>query len=341
MKTELPFVRAGREMLRYVGDNAKNYTTQYGNITKQSIGAIQRSLLVLEEQGAEHFFAEPAVNIIDFIRTDAGGRGNINILASDQLHHFPALYTTFLLWLLSELFEKLPEVGDLEKPRLVFFFDEAHLLFNGTPKVLIQKIEQVIRLIRSKGVGVYFIIQNPKDIPETVLGQLGNKVQHALRAFTPRDQAAVKAVANTFRPNPNLNVEQIITQLTVGEALISFLDEEGRPNMVERAHVIPPRSHPGSISLEKRREIMASSPLAGRYEDMFDRESAYEKLQSSSKQSYDYEIKGRGTTSSKPSSKKRTTDTPMDRMAKSAMSSIGREIGRELARGFLGTLFKK
>ena len=266
-----------RAMLQYVGENAKQFQTAYGNVSAASIGAIQRGLLELEQQGAELFFGEPALDINDLIQTDHG-RGVVNILAAEQLMNSPKLYSTFLLWMLSELFEQLPEVGDLDKPKLVFFFDEAHLLFNDAPKALLDKIEQVVRLIRSKGVGVYFVTQNPLDVPDTVLGQLGNRVQHALRAFTPRDQKAVKTAATTMRPNPGLDIEQAITELAVGEALVSFLDEEGRPTITERAFVIPPGSQIGPISLEERNSIIKASTIFGHYENAVDRESAYEML---------------------------------------------------------------
>ena len=267
-----------RAMLQYVGDNAKNFTTEYGNVSAASIGAIQRGLLEIDSQGADQFFGEPALNIMDFIQTDAKGRGIINILAADKLMTSPKLYATLLLWMLSELFEQLPEVGDVDKPKLVFFFDEAHLLFTDAPKALLEKIEQVVRLVRSKGVGVYFVTQNPLDVPDTVLGQLGNRVQHALRAFTPRDQKAVKAAATTLRANPKLDVEAVITELGVGEALVSFLDEKGRPTIVERAFVAPPGSRLGPVTLEERAAIMKDSLVAGVYEKTVDRESAYEKL---------------------------------------------------------------
>ncbi|HQR53309.1 MAG TPA: DUF853 domain-containing protein [Burkholderiales bacterium] len=266
-----------RAMLQHVGENAKQFQTQYGNISAASVGAIQRGLLELEHQGAEQFFGEPALDINDIIQTDRS-RGVVNILAADQLMNSPKLYSTFLLWLLSELFEQLPEVGDPDKPKLVFFFDEAHLLFNDAPKALLEKIEQVVRLIRSKGVGVYFVTQNPLDVPESVLGQLGNRVQHALRAFTPRDQKAVKTAATTMRPNPALDIEQVITELGVGEALISFLDEKGRPNVTERAFVIPPGSQIGPLTPAERKKIIEGSAIFGHYEKVVDRESAYEIL---------------------------------------------------------------
>ena len=267
-----------RAMLQHVGDNAKDFTTQYGNVSAASIGAIQRGLLELDSQGADRFFGEPALNILDFIQTDSKGRGVINILAADKLMTSPKLYATFLLWMLSELFQQLPEVGDVEKPKLVFFFDEAHLLFTDAPKALLEKIEQVVRLVRSKGIGVYFVTQNPLDVPDTVLAQLGNRVQHALRAFTPRDQKAVKTAASTMRANPKLDVETAITELAVGEALVSFLDEKGRPNIVERALVAPPGSRLGPVTPEERAATMRDSLVADVYEKTVDRESAYEKL---------------------------------------------------------------
>jgi DNA helicase HerA-like ATPase len=267
-----------RAMLQYVGDNAKEFTTKYGNVSAASIGAIQRGLLEIDSQGADQFFGEPALNIMDFIQTDSKGRGIINVLAADKLMTSPKLYATFLLWMLSELFEQLPEVGDVEKPKLVFFFDEAHLLFTDAPQALLEKIEQVVRLVRSKGVGVYFVTQNPLDVPDTVLGQLGNRVQHALRAFTPRDQKAVKSAATTMRANPKLDVEAVITELGVGEALVSFLDEKGRPTIVERAFVAPPGSRLGPVTPDERAAIMKDSLVAGVYEKTVDRESAYEKL---------------------------------------------------------------
>ncbi|AVJ19653.1 helicase HerA-like domain-containing protein [Serratia rhizosphaerae] len=269
-----------RAMVQYVGDNAKQFKTQYGNISSASVGAIQRGLLTLEEQGANLFFGEPMLDINDLMKTDANGHGMINLLAADKLINQPKLYSVFLLWLLAELFEQLPEVGDPEQPKLVFFFDEAHLLFNDAPPALLTKIEQVVRLIRSKGVGVYFVTQNPLDIPDSVLGQLGNRVQHALRAFTPRDQKAVKAAAQTMRANPDFDAETVIGELGVGEALVSFLDEKGRPNVVERAMVIAPESKMGMLGAEGLNSAINKSPLYGRYEEMVDRESAYEKLSS-------------------------------------------------------------
>ncbi len=344
-----------RHMLKYVGDNAEEYTTEYGNISKQSIGAIQRGLLVLEEQGGNNFFAEPALDIMDFIKTDENGKGYINVLASEKLFESPTLYSTFLLWLLSELFEELPEVGDLEKPKIVFFFDEAHLLFNEAPKVLIDKIEQVVRLIRSKGVGVYFVTHNPDDLPEKVLGQLGNRVQHALRAYTPREQAAVKAAAETFRQNPELDVMQTITELKTGEALVSFLDQEGRPSIVERAFVLPPRSILGTIEPDQRNDLIKRSMYYHKYEETYDRESAYEILKkkidlaekardeeaAQRERERSYNNTGRQYDYGRKTTTKRKTDSAMTKMAKSAASSIGRTVGREIIRGIFGLILKR
>ncbi len=268
-----------RAILSHVAEHASELTTQYGNVSKQTIGTIQRQLLVLENQGADKFFGEPALQLKDFMRTDRDGRGMINILVADKLMQSPQLYATFLLWMLSELFEELPEAGDPPKPKLVFFFDEAHLLFNDAPKALMDKIEQVVRLIRSKGVGVYFVTQNPIDVPDRVLAQLGNRVQHALRAFTPRDQKAVQAAAQTFRANPKLNTAEVITQLGKGEALVSFLEGNGTPAMVERVMVRPPSARIGPVTPEERKAIMAASPVKGKYDTTIDSESAYEVLQ--------------------------------------------------------------
>ncbi len=267
-----------RAMVQNVGDNAKSYTTEYGNIAAASIGAIQRGLLTLEEQGGDVFFGEPMLNIADLMQIDANGRGVINVLAAEKLINSPALYSTFLLWLLSELFEQLPEAGDLDKPKLVFFFDEAHLLFSDAPQALVDKVEQVVRLIRSKGVGVYFVTQNPLDVPEKILGQLGNRVQHALRAFTPRDQKAVQAAAETMRANPKFDAAAVITELGVGEALVSFLDEKGRPNIVERAIIFPPASRLGPLTADERQAMIQASPMLAAYGQTVDRESAYEVL---------------------------------------------------------------
>ena len=346
-----------RAMLQHVGENAAQFTTEYGNVSAASIGAIQRGLLALENQGGGQFFGEPMLDIADLMQT-AEGKGVVNILAADQLMNSPRLYGTFLLWMLSELFEHLPEVGDLDKPKLVFFFDEAHLLFNEAPKALLDKIEQVIRLIRSKGVGVYFVTQNPLDIPDTVLGQLGNRVQHALRAFTPRDQKAVKSAAETMRPNPKLKVEQVITELAVGEALVSFLDDKGRPNIVERCFVIPPGSQIGPISDAERRKIIESSVIYGHYEKTVDRESAYEKLKgrTGDKQA---EVKTQPpqsqTTSAPPASNVlsdimfgrtgprggKQSQGLLEAMAKSAVRTMGSSAGREIIRGVLGSILGK
>ena len=266
-----------RKMLEHVANERDKYTVTYGNISPASIGTIQRGLLMLAEQGGDLFFGEPAVDIFDFIQTQ-GRRGIINILVADKLIHSPKVYTSFLLFLLSDLYQQLPEVGDLDKPKLVFFFDEAHLLFNEIPKVLLEKIEQMVRLIRSKGVGVYFCTQNPLDIPESILGQIGNRVQHALRAFTPRDQKAVSTAAKTFRQNPAFNTEQVITELAVGEALVSFLDEKGIPSVVERACILPPQGQAGAITVDERQRVIEKSPVFGAYEKMIDRESAFEIL---------------------------------------------------------------
>ncbi|MCK7147366.1 DUF853 domain-containing protein [Enterobacter bugandensis] len=268
-----------RAITQYIGDNAKSFQNQYGNISSASVGAIQRGLLTLEQQGAEHFFGEPMLDIKDWMRTDSSGKGIINILSSEKLYQMPKLYAASLLWMLSELYEQLPEAGDLEKPKLVFFFDEAHLLFNDAPQVLLDKIEQVIRLIRSKGVGVWFVSQNPSDIPDNLLGQLGNRVQHALRAFTPKDQKAVKAAAQTMRANPAFDTEAAIQALGTGEALISFLDAKGSPSVVERAMVIAPCSRMGPVTDDERNSLINHSPVYGKYEDEVDRESAFEMLQ--------------------------------------------------------------
>ncbi len=267
-----------RAMVQHVGDNAKEFTTEYGNVSAASIGAIQRGLLTLEQQGGDQFFGEPMLDIHDLMQVDENGRGIINVLAAEKLVQAPALYSTFLLWLLSELFEQLPEAGDLDKPKLVFFFDEAHLLFSDAPQALTDKVEQVVRLIRSKGVGVYFVTQNPLDVPEKILGQLGNRVQHALRAFTPRDQKAVQAAAQTMRANPKFDAATAITELGVGEALVSFLDEKGRPNVVERSIIFPPASRLGPLTADERKTMIQASPLLATYGQTVDRESAYEVL---------------------------------------------------------------
>jgi uncharacterized protein len=358
-----------RAMTQFVGDRGGEFETEYGRMSTASIGAIQRGLVVLEEQGAEKFFGEPALDLHDMMQTDGRGRGMINILAADKLMLTPRAYSTFLLWLLAELFERLPEVGDVEKPRLVFFFDEAHLLFTDAPRVLLEKIEQVVRLIRSKGVGVYFVTQNPLDVPDVVLGQLGNRVQHALRAFTPRDQKAVRAAAETFRQNPKIDVETAITELGVGEALISFLDEKGHPGIVERAFVLPPRSRIGLVTVPERQELIRGSLVYGHYERAVDRHSAYEMLKARAEKEaaeqaaqaaqaagpapYGYPYppapaRGKGRTL-KPSpgyrtpAPKKTTarrrDTLAEAMAKSAARTVGSTLGRQIIRGVMGSIF--
>ena len=330
-----------RAMLQHVGDNAKQFTTQYGNISAASVGAIQRSLVALEEQGGDALFGEPALNLDDLMQTDQEGRGVINILAADTLMQSPAVYSTFLLWLLAELFEQLPEVGDLDRPKLVFFFDEAHLLFEDAPKALQDKIEQVVRLIRSKGVGVYFVSQNPLDIPDDVLGQLGNRVQHALRAFTPRDQKAVRAAAETFRSNPDLNVAEAITEMGVGEALVSLLDEQGRPNVVERAWIVPPHSRLGAVTPAERQATIRGSVLFGHYETEVDRESAYEKLKvraEAATATPAADNPDRGARTPAAPSRTRARQGSLETIAKSAARSIGSQMGREIMRGLLGAI---
>ena len=341
-----------RALLQYVGDNGKQFTTTYGNISAASVGAIQRSLLQIESQGGDRFFGEPMLDISDLMQT-VGGKGVINILAADRLLQSPRLYATFLLWMLSELFEALPEVGDPEKPKLVFFFDEAHLLFDAAPKVLLERIELVVRLVRSKGVGVYFVTQNPIDSPETVLAQLGNRVQHALRAYTPRDQKAVRTTAETMRPNPAIDIKRAITELATGEALVSFLDEKGRPGITQRVFVIPPGSQIGPITPEQRQTLLSGSLVAGTYEKMVDRESAYEKLQ----QRGSAEISAQQGSASAPGGEDdvilgtvkdvlfgRTgprggkSEGILESAAKSAARSIGSNIGRQIVRGVLGSL---
>ncbi len=360
-----------RAILSFIAEHAADLTTQYGNVSKQTVGTIQRQLLVLENQGGDKFFGEPALLLKDFMRTDKDGRGMINILVADKLMQSPQLYATFLLWMLSELFEQLPEVGDPPKPKLVFFFDEAHLLFNDAPKALMDKIEQVVRLIRSKGVGVYFVTQNPIDVPDKVLAQLGNRVQHALRAFTPRDQKAVAAAAQTFRPNPKLNTAQVITELGKGEALVSFLEGNGTPAVVERVMVRPPSARIGPITPEERKTIMDGSPVKGKYDTTIDAESAYEVLQK--------RVAGTAATADEPAEGGILgqigsivgtvfgTNTPRGRMStgqvvarsvtrtvtnkvvggivadlgKSVGGSLGGSVGRALVRGALGGLLRR
>ena len=344
-----------RAMLDYVGKNSKQYTTSYGTVSSMSIGAIQRGLLALEDQGGNVFFGEPDFDILDLIRTQ-GEKGVINILAADRLMQSPVLYSTLLLWLLSDLYEKLPEVGDLPKPKLVFFFDEAHLLFNDSPKVLTDKIEQIVRLIRSKGVGVYFVSQSPSDIPNNVLGQLGNRIQHALRAFTPRDQKAVKIAAQTFRPNPALNTEQVITELGVGEALASFLDEAGRPSIVERAMILPPHSQIGPLTDDERTALVKKSTIYGKYDHYFDRRSAFEILQEQQQrqeqeQQQQYQQQRQSApapqkTQAKPkpttrtTAKKQSTGTGST-IVKTVVNTLGSRQGQQLIRGLFGSLIKK
>ncbi len=348
-----------RAMLAHVGENAKQFTTDYGNISAASVGAIQRGLLQIEAQGGDRFFGEPMLDINDLMQT-VDGRGVVNILAADKLMQSPRLYATFLLWMLSELFEQLPEIGDPDQPKLVFFFDEAHLLFNEAPKVLVERIELVVRLVRSKGVGVYFVTQNPLDIPDTVLAQLGNRVQHALRAFTPRDQKAVKATATTMRPQPGLDIEAAITELAVGEALVSLLDAKGRPGVTERVFVLPPASQIGPITPQQRQALMAQSLVAGVYEKAVDRESAYEKLRG----------RADSAVSPAPGTAPAGTAGPANRsdgggllgglndvlfgstgprggkkdglvqtMARSAVRTMGTSLGKEILRGVLGSVF--
>jgi uncharacterized protein len=338
-----------QSMLQYVGDNAKQFQTQYGNISAASIGSIQRGILAIQQQGGEKFFGEPALNLDDLLQTDSNGHGVVNILAADKLIQSPKLYATFLLWLLTSLFEQLPEVGDPDKPKLVFFFDEAHLLFSDLPKIIEDKVVQIVRLIRSKGVGVYFVTQNPLDLPETVLGQLGNRVQHALRAFTPKDQKSVRAAAETFRLNPTLKIEEVITQLAVGEALVSFLDDTGTPNIVERALICPPHSQIGPITAEQRKQLIQSSLVAGVYEKIVDRESAFEILKARSGQPLPTQTSGGSAPASPPwyenipgmshsTGGGRRSDSVVDVMAKSAARAMGSSVGRQIIRGVLGSL---
>jgi len=343
-----------RAMLQYVGENGSQFTTEYGNISAASVGAIQRGLLQIETQGGDKFFGEPMLNIADFMQT-VDGKGVINILAADKLMNSPRLYATFLLWMLSELFEQLPEIGDPDQPKLAFFFDEAHLLFNEAPKALVERIELVVRLVRSKGVGVYFVTQNPLDIPDSVLAQLGNRVQHALRAFTPRDQKAVKATATTMRQKPGLDIETAITELAVGEALVSFLDAKGRPSVTERVYVVPPGSQIGPITPAQRQAVIAGSLVAGVYEKTVDRESAYEKLKGRAETAPDAPPARAGTKGAAESSEGSSMlndllfgstgprggkrDGLVQTMAKSAVRTMGTSVGKEILRGVLGGIF--
>ena len=339
-----------RAMLNYVGENSTELTVDYGNVSKQSIGAIQRRLLVLEQQGAKNFFGEPALELKDLMRTNTDGKGYINLFAADELMQNPRLYSTFLLWLLSELFEELPEVGDPDKPKMVFFFDEAHLLFNDAPKALIQKVEQVVRLIRSKGIGVYFVTQNPIDVPDEVLGQLGNRIQHALRAYTPRDKKAVKAAATTFRENPDLDTEKVITELGVGEALVSVLDPDGVPTIVQQTKVRPPESRMGPATKPERKVVFDQSPIKNVYDTKVDRESASEKLKARTEEATketekqaneerEYKAnkpKGSKTTRKKRGSRETTTQT----VVKSATKVVTSRLGQSIIRGIMGSIFK-
>lgn len=339
-----------QSLMTAVGQNADQLTLQYGNVSSASVGAIQRGLLQIDEQGGDLFFGEPAVKLDDFMQS-MGGKGVLNLLAADQLVQAPKLYSTFLLWLLSELFESLPEAGDLEKPKLVFFFDEAHLLFTDAPQALIDKVEQVVRLIRSKGVGVYFVTQNPADIPEKVLAQLGNRVQHALRAYTPQEQKGVRAAASSFRENPKIDTEKVITELGVGEVLISTLDEKGVPTVVERAFVVPPVGHIGPITPEQRQQLMANSLVAGVYDTSLDRESAYEKLTAAAQQKAAEkaaedqaaaEVKAQKEADKAERAEARKPDTMWESIGKSAVraatTSVARSVGTKLVRGVLGGL---
>jgi len=352
-----------QKMIQFIGDNRKEFTTKYGNISPASIGAIQRSLLRLESEGADKFFGEPEFEITDFIQTEQG-KGVINILAADKLMNAPRVYTTFLLWLLDDLYETLPEVGDLEKPKLVFFFDEAHLLFNDMPSSLLEKVEQIVRLIRSKGVGVYFCTQNPADIPESILGQLGNRVQHALRAYTPNDQKAVRVAANTFRANPAFKTEDAITQLNTGEALVSFLDEKGAPQMVERANILPPQGQIGPITVGERDQLLRSSLIYGVYEKLIDRESAFEILSQKQelleeerrqaeeekerirRQKEEQKAALEAERARRAAERQRKADQGilgemLDEVGKSAKRQITNQLGRTLTRSLLGALFGK
>ncbi|WMT91260.1 DUF853 domain-containing protein [Pelagibacterium sp. H642] len=332
-----------RALLTHVAERRAELSARYGNISTASVGAIQRALLVLEQQGAENFFGEPALDIADLMRTDAQGRGYISILAADELMRSPRLYAIFLLWLLSELFEQLPEVGNPDKPKLVFFFDEAHLLFDEAPAALLDKIEQVVKLVRSKGVGVYFVTQNPADVPEPVLAQLGNRIQHALRAYTPKEQKAVRIAAESFRPNPEFDTAEVITQLGTGEALVSVLEEKGIPSVVGRTLIRPPSSRMGPLTVDERASVLAASPHAGRYEAAKDRESAYEILEVRAAQALrDAEIEEAREALEKEQARsaprRSTRQTPMEAALKSFARTVARRAGESLVRGILGSL---
>ena len=335
-----------RALLRFVAENAKLFSKQYGNISSASVAAIQRRLLVLDEQGAEHFFGEPALELADIQRVDFSGKGVINVLAADKLIHKPRLYATFLLWLLSELFEELPEVGDPEKPRMVFFFDEAHLLFTNAPRALLEKVEQVVRLIRSKGVGVFFVTQNPLDVPDTVLGQLGNRFQHAMRAYTPREQKAIRVAAQTFRSNPNLDTEKAFTQMGVGEALVSTLQPKGIPSMVDRTLIRPPTSRIGPVTDQERQDVRSRSPVGSRYDETLDRESAAEMLQEraekAARKAQQAETAAEKEQSkTQPAKRRSTRQSPTEAAVKSFLRSMSTTLGREIMRGILGVIKKR
>jgi len=333
-----------RALLAFAGENARQLTLEYGNISSASVGAIQRRLLVLEQEGGGEFLGEPALDLFDFIRNAPNGYGNINILAADQLLQYPRLYATFLLWLLAELFEELPEIGDPEKPRLVFFFDEAHLLFDDAPKALVDKVEQVVRLIRSKGVGVYFVTQNPLDIPDSILGQLGNRIQHALRAFTPRDQKAVRAAAETFRANPAFDATEAISELGVGEALVSTLGDKGVPGIVERTLIRPPSSRLGPATAAERQAIMGQSMLGSRYDQSIDRRSAYETLKERADKAAAVEARTGADArqrTTKVTARRSNRQGVMEAMIKSVVRSIGSSLGRQISRGILGSILKR
>ncbi|MEO6120039.1 MAG: helicase HerA-like domain-containing protein [Terriglobales bacterium] len=327
-----------RAMLQHVGDNAADFNTSYGKVSAASVGAIQRGLLELEQQGADRLFGEPALDLDDLMQTNSKGHGMVNILAAEKLMQSPKLYSTLLLWLMSELFENLPEVGDIDKPKLVFFFDEAHLLFSDAPKALLEKIEQVVRLIRSKGVGIYFVSQNPLDIPDIVLGQLGNRVQHALRAFTPRDQKAVRSAAETFRANPELSVEKVITELGVGEALVSLLEAKGTPSIVERALLVPPESQLGAITPAQRSAIIQQSLVRAHYEKNVDRESAYEMLKARAEKAVAQQEAEPPPLPQETRAPGRQRETIFEAATKSAVRAAGSQLGRTLIRGVLGGL---
>ena len=334
-----------RALLRFVAENAKMFSKQYGNISSASVAAIRRRLLVLDEQGAEHFFGEPALELADIQRVDFSGKGVINVLAADKLIHKPRLYATFLLWLLSELFEELPEVGDPEKPRMVFFFDEAHLLFTNAPRALLEKVEQVVRLIRSKGVGVFFVTQNPLDVPDTVLGQLGNRFQHAMRAYTPREQKAIRVAAQTFRSNPNLDTEKAFTQMGVGEALVSTLQPKGIPSMVDRTLIRPPTSRIGPVTDQERQDVRSRSPVGSRYDETLDRESAAEMLQEraekAARKAQQAETAAEKEQSkTQPANRRSTRQSPTEAAVKSFLRSMSTTLGREIMRGILGVIKK-